>query len=99
MRYELIEGLTTEQVKKVMDCKDPKEILDLAKAEGIELNDEQLAAVSGGCGEDKAEILCPECGSSYVSRYKAPKTGGYRYFCHDCGKYYYWDYETNTRPM
>lgn len=49
MRKDLLKGLTEEQIKKVEDCKSPEEILALAKAEGYELNDEQLEAVSGGC--------------------------------------------------
>ena len=49
MREELLKGLSEEQIKKVEACKDSEEILSLAKAEGIELTDEQLEAVSGGC--------------------------------------------------
>ena len=48
MRKELLKGLSEEQIKKVEACKSPEEILSLAKAEGVELNEEQLAAVSGG---------------------------------------------------
>ena len=50
MRNELLKGLTKEQIKKIEACKNPKEILALAKAEGVKLSDEQLEAVSGGCG-------------------------------------------------
>ena len=46
MRKELLKGLTEEQIKKVEACKSSEEILNLAKAEGVELNEEQLAAVS-----------------------------------------------------
>ena len=48
MRKELLQGLSEEQIKKVEACKSPEEILNLAKAEGVELTDEQLEAVSGG---------------------------------------------------
>ena len=48
MKKELLKGLTEEQIKKVESCKDSSEILAFAKAEGIELTDEQLEAVSGG---------------------------------------------------
>ena len=65
MRNELLKGLTDEQVKKVKACKSQEEILELAKSEGVELNEEQLAAVSGGCGGGKK---CPMCGSSNVER-------------------------------
>jgi bacteriocin-like protein len=55
MKKELLKGLTEEQIAKVKECKNQEELLKLAKAEGIELNDEQLAAISGGAcsGEDK----------------------------------------------
>ena len=52
MRNELLKGLSEEQIKKVEACKSSEEILNLAKAEGIELTDEQLEAVSGGACED-----------------------------------------------
>ena len=61
MRKELLKGLTEEQIKKVEACKNAEEILALAKAEGVELNEEQLAAVSGG-GCFDPDWLCPFCG-------------------------------------
>ncbi len=51
MREELLKGLTKEQIAKVKACKNSDEILALAKAEGVQLSDEQLEAVSGGCGD------------------------------------------------
>ena len=61
MNDDLFKGLTEEQIAKAKACKNSEEMLELAKNEGIELNDEQLAAVSGGCGsgDDKN---CPKCG-------------------------------------
>ncbi len=56
MRDELLKGLTKEQIAKVKACKNSEELLALARAEGIELSDEQLAAVSGGvCSETKED--------------------------------------------
>ncbi len=53
-RKELLAGLSEEQIAKVEACKSSAEILALAQEEGIELTDEQLAAVSGGfCDDDK----------------------------------------------
>ena len=49
MRKELLNGLTEEQIAKVKACDDTHDLLQLAKDEGVELNDEQLAAISGGC--------------------------------------------------
>ena len=48
MRKELLEGLTDEQIKKVEACNSVEEVLEIARAEGTELNDEQLGAVTGG---------------------------------------------------
>ena len=65
MREELFKGLTDEQIKKVKECKSSEEILSLAKAEGVQLSDEQLEAVSGGCksGNPTNPNRCPECGA------------------------------------
>ena len=57
-KEELLRGLTKEQIEKLNKCSSSEEILALAQEEGIELTDEQLAAVSGGqC--DYSE--CPYC--------------------------------------
>lgn len=53
MKNELLKGLTAEQIAKVKSCNNAGELLQLAKAEAIELTDEQLSAISGGgCGSD-----------------------------------------------
>ena len=44
----LLKGLTKEQIAKVEACDNVSDLLQLAKDEGVELNDEQLAAVNGG---------------------------------------------------
>ena len=88
MRKELLKGLTEEQIKKVEACKNSDEILALAKAEGVELNDEQLAAVSGGgCSSTRK---CPKCGSTNVKRktedveLKGANANVIAYICEDC---------------
>ncbi|MCR5491270.1 MAG: hypothetical protein K6F32_03985 [Bacilli bacterium] len=48
MKEKLLNGLSEEQIAKVKACKSSDEVLALAKEEGVELNDEQLSAVSGG---------------------------------------------------
>ena len=58
VKQELLIGLTEEQIAKVKACKNQEEILKLAKEEGIELTDEQLEAVSGGCGGSEG-LTCP----------------------------------------
>ena len=61
MKKELLKGLTEEQIAKVKACKSHEELLKLAKAEGVELTDEQLTAISGGaCStQDKGPINNP----------------------------------------
>ncbi len=57
MKKELLKGLTDEQIAKIKACKSSEEILKIASEEGVELNDEQLAAVSGGgfCDEEEED--------------------------------------------
>ena len=59
MDQNLFEGLTEEQKEKLKNCKTTEEIMEYAANEGIELNEAQMAAISGGCG------LGPDC-PSYV---------------------------------
>ena len=87
MKEELLKGLTEEQIAKVKACKNGDELLAMAKAEGIELTDEQLQAISGGgvCSvvSDIGDYInpsdCPECGSNDV------KNDGNRHTCKKCG--------------
>ena len=44
----MFSNLTEEQMEKAKACKTPQEFLELAGAEGIELTDEQMEALSGG---------------------------------------------------
>jgi hypothetical protein len=44
--------LTPEQMEKARECKNADELVELAKAEGIELNDDQLDAIAGGTWYD-----------------------------------------------
>lgn len=45
MNYE---DLTEEQREKARACKSFEELVELAKAEGVELTEDQLEAISGG---------------------------------------------------
>ena len=45
---ELLGQITPEQMEKARACTSVSEITDLAKAEGIELSNEQLDAIAGG---------------------------------------------------
>ena len=67
MKEELLKGLTEEQIKKAKDCKNQEELLAFAQAEGIQLTDEQLEAVSGGWCSETTEP-CPKCGSTSIKK-------------------------------
>ena len=92
MKEELLKGLSEEQIAKIKACKTQEEMLALAKEEGIELTDEQLEAVSGGCTapEIKPEV-CPQCGKSDYEE-KTHTDGIYSitsYTCKHCGRIWY----------
>ena len=90
MNKDLVKGLTKEQIAKVKACKNSDELLALAKAEGVELTEEQLTAINGGgaCSfvSDAGDFLnpfdCPECGSNKV---EAVKGKGNLFECKGCG--------------
>ncbi len=42
------DDLSDEMKAKVAKCETPEEMLDLAKAEGYELNESELDAIAGG---------------------------------------------------
>ena len=91
MKSELLKGLTEEQIAKAKACKSQEELLALAKEEGFELNDEQLAAVSGGfCSTDAPDCSkkCPKCGTSVKGNYLYRKSYEglvYEFVCPNCG--------------
>lgn len=47
-----INDLTPEQQKKARACETPEELLALAKEEGYELTNDELAALAGGKGSN-----------------------------------------------
>ena len=86
MKEELLKGLSEEQIAKIRECNNTEEVLAIAKEEGIELTDEQLEAVSGGCS--KETVRCPNCGSTNLTKRAvgvAHRVSGYRFTCNDCG--------------
>ena len=46
------ESLSPELQQKARACKTPEELIELAQAEGVELDNEQLQAVSGGSWDE-----------------------------------------------
>lgn len=84
MKEELLKGLSEEQVAKVKACKNQEEILKAAKEEGLELTDEQLEAVSGGCGTGN-HPQCPNCGGRETEPQRYNDVWGYTtYRCYRC---------------
>ena len=93
MKEELLKGLTEEQIAKVKACKNQEEILQLAKEEGIELNEAQLEAVNGGgCMTEavKPAPCCPYCDSTHreLVQYHDNYTTYLCSACHRQYKYY-----------
>ena len=92
MAQKLLEGLNEEQIAKVKACKNQEELLSLAKEEGVELSEDQLAAVAGGgCCSDSTRIpiVCPDCGNRNVDDLTILGNQNERYFdctCHKCGR-------------
>lgn len=90
MKKELLKDLTEEQIAKAKACKNQNELLELAKNEGVELSDEQLAAVAGGfCSSSDFRWKCPKCGSTDTEvweRYEKGTPNEYvRVHCNKCG--------------
>ena len=52
MKEELLKGLTEEQIAKVKACDNVDDLLQLAKDEDVQLNEEQLEAINGGACSD-----------------------------------------------
>lgn len=55
-----IKDLTPEQIEKAKACTSAEELISLAKAEGLELSDEQLEAVAGGYEWYENWNVCPD---------------------------------------
>ena len=90
-KKDLLKGLSNEQLAKARSCQSTEELLALAKAEGVELNDEQLEAVSGGaiCEEDTSNLgSCPQCHSTNFDHYNSwdkKSRECVKCQCRDCG--------------
>ena len=81
MREDLLKGLTEEQKEMARNCGSAEELLSIAKREGIELSDEQLNAVTGGCTMNAAPA-CPNCGCTEFTEYTNDGVGYYE--CNSC---------------
>ena len=89
MKEDLLKGLTDEQITRVKNCNNSEELLAMAKQEGVELSDEQLNAISGGCYNSSSveryeidNMQCPECLNSHCME----KVSDDWYRCKYCNK-------------
>ena len=89
MKEDLLKGLTDEQITRVKNCNNSEELLAMAKQEGVELSDEQLSAISGGCYNSSSveryeidNMQCPECLNSHCME----KVSDDWYRCKYCNK-------------
>lgn len=91
MKESLLKGLSEEQIARAKTCKNQEEVLKLAKEEGLELTDEQLEAVAGGCETPKKRVIKCECGSTNVKTTLYRNNIGSETVCEclDCGKKWY----------
>lgn len=85
MKEDLFNGLTKEQIAKARACKNHESLLELAKEEGVELNEDQLKAIAGGgfCSGDK----CPQCGHDDIALWKDYRNKDHviiHYMCKKC---------------
>jgi bacteriocin-like protein len=78
--------LTPEQIEKAKSVSSPDELLALAKEEGIELTNEDLAQVSGGksWGGNGGVRKCPKCGKDDFTLAYTDQGEDY-YRCDNCG--------------
>jgi hypothetical protein len=80
-----LKGLTKEQIEKAKSCTNQEELLRLAKEEGVELNEEQLEAVSGGACTSSTK--CPACGCRSFNWDEGQHVR--RYYCCKCHEFVY----------
>lgn len=87
MKSELLKGISEEQLERARACKSTEELLALAKAEGVELTDEQLEAVNGGgCVAQPDPQPCPHCMSENTTfDYYDHSENVIEYRCLNCG--------------
>ena len=56
----LFDDLSPELQEKVVACKTPEELFELAKSEGMELGEEELEAINGGMISGWSIPGCPK---------------------------------------
>lgn len=86
-----IENLSTEQKAKLGECESPEDILAVAKAEGYELNEEELDQIAGGTPVWVITNMhvCKKCRGDLKYLGKEGKYNQYQ--CKKCGQLYLWE--------
>ena len=77
-----IEGLSPELQEKARECKTKEELNDFIAENDLELPEEALELVSGGCTQ---QMKCPKCGSERIE-VEEYKGGGLKEYCKNCGQ-------------
>ena len=77
-----IKDLSPELQKKARACKSLEELTHLAAENDLELPEEALEHVSGGCTQ---QMKCPKCGS-YRIEVEEYEGGGLKEYCKNCGQ-------------
>lgn len=76
-------SLPLETKARVAECETPEQMLELAKAEGYELNDEELASISGGAPQWLQN--CPDDHHNGPLVFQEYANGWNHYICEYCG--------------
>ena len=77
-----IEGLDPELQEKARACNSLEEVMELAAENDIELPEDALEHVSGGCTQ---QMKCPKCGSDRIE-VEEYEGGGLKEYCKNCGQ-------------
>ena len=72
--------LSPEMQEKARQCKDMQELNTLLAENDVELSDDALKAVAGGCGTPQ---YCNKCGTEMEYTY-VPGTGYSAWYCPKC---------------
>ena len=96
MLEKYIKDLSPELQEKALKCGSVEELLELAKAEKVEVPPEALEAIAGGKGQEVGgcgDPKCKKCGSKNIDK-SEEDMGIYcriHYKCRDCGYKWYTD--------
>ena len=91
---EYIKDLSPELQEKAKDCKSKEELMELVADNDIEISEDALEAVAGGCSMssdkydqgDLVNFFCPNCGNQlrYWDMASSGTAGYIRYYCDKC---------------